>query len=50
MKSSQGQDVLRLEAALNKDNWAAWVKCLDELKGAAYWTRISYGGLFGAYW
>lgn len=49
MKSPQGQGMLRQQEALNKDNWTAWVKCLDELKGVAYWTRIWYGSLFGGY-
>lgn len=25
-----------------KDNWDIWVKCMQELKAAAYWTQIKY--------
>jgi hypothetical protein len=24
------------------DNWDIWVKCMHEMKAAAYWTKIIY--------
>ena len=27
----------------NRDTWAIWLKCLQELKSAAYTTKIEYG-------
>jgi hypothetical protein len=30
------------DQVMNRDTWDLWVKCLAEMKAAAYWTRINY--------
>jgi hypothetical protein len=49
-KTPAAQAAARKLAAMNRDNWAAWVKCLDELKAAGYLVQITYGGAFGNHW
>lgn len=49
-RSSSGvpKEAQKYMDVMNKDTWSVWVKCLDEMKNAAYYTSINYkSGIIG---